>query len=452
MPCSRTCAGAAGRRRGSGDRAGGPRRRCRPRSRARPGSSRRRPRSCSRGRSGRRAGRRSGRRRRRRRRPAQPPRPARPATGRPTPGWLAADEIRMPAQPGSWATFSQPEMPRSISRADPVADVAIAQRRDAGVDAERRAARAAGRSPASWRRRCTGTGRPPRRGPRRGRPRAARPPRWPGPRPSREPHLRCETWSRAPGPAARTRRDRLVERVEQPVRLVAHVRRVQAAATGRRRPRASRPRRPTRASRARRSGRTTGRTRRRPAPPRPRRPSRPARRGRRRPALGADDRPADRAVTDEERDVRPEGLLLDPVEVLGEGAASAPRARSGAATARPARGPISVTGARLSPQLPDSWVVNPWWRWLASAPSTSTEPSEWPCGSMKPGDDHAPAASRTSATAVAVDRREVADRPRSGRRGRRRPPAGPARRCRRSRFRRAAGGRRRSFGRWCHVD
>ena len=30
-------------------------------------------------------------------------------------GWLAANEIRMPAQPGSAATFSQPEIPRSIS-------------------------------------------------------------------------------------------------------------------------------------------------------------------------------------------------------------------------------------------------------------------------------------------------------------------------------------------------
>ena len=51
---------------------------------------------------------------------------------------------------------------------------------------------------------------------------------------------------------------------------------------------------------------------------------------------------ADRAVTDEERDVRPERLLVDPVEVLPERPPARRRAGSAAAPARRARRPSSV--------------------------------------------------------------------------------------------------------------
>ena len=69
-----------------------------------------------------------------------------------------------------------------------------------------------------------------------------------------------------------------------------------------------------------------------------------------------------------------------------------------------------MTGASEPPQFPDSWVVNPWCRWLASAPSTSTDPSEWPCGSMNPGATTRPAHVEDVATSAVVDRRQVADR------------------------------------------
>ena len=72
--------------------------------------------------------------------------------------------------------------------------------------------------------------------------------------------------------------------------------------------------------------------------------------------------------------------------------------------------PASVIGARVSPQLPDSWVVKPWWRWLARAPSRNSDPSECPCGSMKPGVTTRPATSRTSSTPSASTARQVADR------------------------------------------
>ena len=54
------------------------------------------------------------------------------------------------------------------------------------------------------------------------------------PQTARDPHLRCETWSRAAGPGRADRRDRFVERREQAIGLVAHVGRVQPAARGRR--------------------------------------------------------------------------------------------------------------------------------------------------------------------------------------------------------------------------
>ena len=63
--------------------------------------------------------------------------------------------------------------------------------------------------------------------------------------------------------------------------------------------------------------------------------------------------------------------------------------------------PSSVTGATPSPQLPESWVVNPWARWLTSAPSTSTDASECPWMSMNPGATTRPAASITIADSPA---------------------------------------------------
>ena len=64
----------------------------------------------------------------------------------------------------------------------------------------------------------------------------------------------------------------------------------------------------------------------------------------------------------------------------------------------------------MSPQFPDSWVVNPWARWLMSAPSTNSEPSECPCGSMNPGVTTRPPASMTVATVVVGHGRQVTDR------------------------------------------
>ena len=54
---------------------------------------------------------------------------------------------------------------------------------------------------------------------------------------------------------------------------------------------------------------------------------------------------------------RPERLLVDAIEILRRMSASGRRARSDAATGPRARAPLSVIGASVSPQLPDSCVV-----------------------------------------------------------------------------------------------
>ena len=287
--------------------------------------------------------------------------------------------------PGSTPTFSQPEMPCAISVLDPGADLRVAERGDAVVDAERQQGRRQDRWPASSRRPCTGTGRRRRRGPRPGRLPAratASPAR---PHTALAPHLRCETWSRAPSPAARTvaiasssasnrpsdslrmcvayrppRRGRgptsaaislgpacMPGRVDQPDRQPERAGVDRRLDLGDHRRAARRPSAPGR----RRRGPTRGSCR--------------ARRGTRRSARAAARSTASRysanVVQRAVELVRPQGQR------------------------RPGRARSSVIGASVSPQLPESWVVNPWWRWLASAPSTNSEPSEWPCGSMNPG-------------------------------------------------------------------
>ena len=209
-------------------------------------------------------------------------------------------------------------MPRSISRPDEVADVA-GRRAPPRTHRRRGPSRAGGRIVARvvaaavygyW---SAATSRPSARA---ASSRATASPA--RPQTDRAPHLRCETWSRAgrrppPGPPRSTRRAR---------RTARRSRCACASRTGRRAGppprRAPRSRPARRACPARRSGRTTARTRRRRARPRPRRPSPTApRRSRGRASAPITDA-ADRAVPDEERDVRPERLLLDPVEVLGE--------------------------------------------------------------------------------------------------------------------------------------
>ena len=122
---------------------------------------------------------------------------------------------------------------------------------------------------------------------------------------------------------ARTRRpdgrDRLVERLEQAVALVAHVGRVHAATARRRGHERLDLVGSARASPGRRSGPSRD-----PARPRPARPSTAptiaaSSSGVAAPSVGTEDGPANGAVADEERDVRPERLLGDPIEVLPEG-------------------------------------------------------------------------------------------------------------------------------------
>ena len=124
-----------------------------------------------------------------------------------------------------------------------------------------------------------------------------------------------ETAARAGRPDGR---DRLVERLEQAVALVAHVGRVHAAAARRRGHERldliGRRVHPRGVDQARRK---TQRTRVHRAVDRA--DHRRQLVGRRRAGVGTEDGPADRAVADEERDVRTEGLLGDPIEVLPEG-------------------------------------------------------------------------------------------------------------------------------------
>ena len=93
-------------------------------------------------------------------------------------------------------------------------------------------------------------------------------------------------------------------------------------------------RRPAHASPGRRSGRSTARRPPHPSPPRPRSPSRPAGHWWAARASAPMTAAADRAVADEERDIRPERLFRNAVEVLGERAPARDQAARLAATAR----------------------------------------------------------------------------------------------------------------------
>ena len=143
-------------------------------------------------------------------------------------GWLAANEMRMPAQPGSLATPFQPETPSAIS-------AATRSRMCGSASAARQASTprpwsSGGRIAASvvaaavygyW---SAATSSPSARA---ASSRAIASPALP--QTAREAHFRCETCSRAP--ARRPGRWRwLVERRQQVVRFVAHVGRVQPAA------------------------------------------------------------------------------------------------------------------------------------------------------------------------------------------------------------------------------
>ena len=194
---------------------------------------------------------------------------------------------------------------------DPALDLGPDEARTSGRRARRRTRRrrapagpVAGSWPGSSRRRCTGTGRRPRRavGPRRLQQRDRLAGR--GPRRPREPHLRCETWSRAPVPGRHgwSRSPRRAPRTAR--RLVAHVGRVQAAV-------------PCRGAATSASTSATARVHARGVDEPGRQADRAGVHGRvdladhrgelvvrRRPRLGPEDRPAHRPVPDEERDVR----------------------------------------------------------------------------------------------------------------------------------------------------
>ena len=225
--------------------------------------------------------------------------------------------------------------------------------------------------------------------------------------------------------ARRTDRgDRLVERGEQVVALVAHVGRVQATAPGRRGDERLDLVRRSRASRAHRSGPSRGRSPRRPSPPRPRRPSRAAprrsagaasaprtepgpcrgRRGTRRSGpSGCSSTRSRYSPKVRQRATSPFGRRAS-VDVLAAGVGDR-RERVAAVPRQLGRvALVQVAGQRRRPR--------------------GREPSEWPCGSMKPGRDDA-AAGIQDRLDVGVARPPRGRRPRgSGRRaGRRRRAA-----------------------------
>ena len=133
-----------------------------------------------------------------------------------------------------------------------------------------------------------------------------------------DPHLRCETWSRPPSPAARTAASASSSASNSPSASLRMCDRVQRAV-----PRRG-PDQGGHLDRPRVHARGVDEARREPDRARLDRrvdlgaPSPRSSIGGRRPGVGPEHRPADRPVPDEERDVRPERLALDLVEVLGE--------------------------------------------------------------------------------------------------------------------------------------
>ena len=151
-------------------------------------------------------------------------------------GWLAAyddpDARPSPGRRSRSPSPSSPSLRSPLGRARGRRGSARAATQPSTPSAEQRGRQ--DRRRGSWWRRCTGTGRRRRRGPRRAPPRGRAIASAARPHTGREAHLRCETWRRAPRTRVADGGDRLVERAEQPVRLVAHVGRVQAAAARRR--------------------------------------------------------------------------------------------------------------------------------------------------------------------------------------------------------------------------
>ena len=245
---------------------------------------------------------------------------ARAATAPAQSGWLADHEMTMPSQPGSAATFSQPEMPACHLGPDPVPHVEVGQGGDAGIHPEAE----------QGRRQDRGEGR------RRGRVRVLVGPdveplgpgtlqqrdRLAGPAPHRAgAALEMRDLEPRPGHARIRRRahggDRLLEGGEHAGRLVAHVGGVQPATPGRGRyeqchlvgsgvhpGRVDQPaRQPERPGVHRRIDLADHRVTLQVVRGSPIRP---------------DDRAAHRPVSDEEGDVRTERDLVDGIEVLAE--------------------------------------------------------------------------------------------------------------------------------------
>ena len=133
--------------------------------------------------------------------------------------------------------------------------------------------------------------------------------------------------------------------------------------------------------------------------------------GGRRARVGAQDRPRGscRARPGTRRSAR--AAVGDDVEVLPERRASRRRRWSGRSDEVDERRVRRRSRARaMSPQLPDSWVVKPWCRWLASAPSTRTRAVRVPVRIDEPGrDDTARARRGPARPRPSVDGGQIAD-------------------------------------------
>ena len=118
---------------------------------------------------------------------------------------------------------------------------------------------------------------------------------------------------------------------------------------------------------------------------------------------------ADRPVPDEERDVRPEPLVGDEIEVLPV----RPPARGQAVRAKRQLDDLAPAGGhrrqRCRRSCPTAGSCSPGGDGWPARHRRSSEPSECPCGSMNPGATTRPATSSTVADLAVRDRRQVAD-------------------------------------------
>ncbi len=321
-PWSRRCAGAVVPHRGSGDPAAAPRRRCRHRSRAQPGSPRHRPRPCTRSRRTRPGDRQNQRvqgqvgriRAKVRTKLGQrAPRPIRVTRGERDPD----------ARPARIHGHILPARDPALHLGDgTVPDPVVGERGDALLHAETPAGSAAGSSRGSSRPPCTGTGPRPTSSPsaralsRTATASAARP------HTARAPHLRCDTWSRdSTTPPSRTARIVPIDSASDanspaasfrmwvaysPPRRVAAVTSTASSSGVGVKPRGvDQPRREPEGARVERHLHLRHHHRRELGVGRDRR-------------LGPHHRAADGPVADQERDVQPERLGVDRVEVLAE--------------------------------------------------------------------------------------------------------------------------------------